>query len=174
MTCDGRREALLQAELAELRGIGSGELAIHLRSCDACRRDADQILAATGHLGKVVRGRRRRGWARAIPIAAAAGLALWLRPAPVPMPTPLPPSTPSVIVAGARPTRSAPAPARDPVAPIPVRASRFVGSAPVVAVAFAPTALVATPLQASAPEPSRKHPTVLPTSDPAVTVLWFE
>ncbi|HTK56626.1 MAG TPA: hypothetical protein VL295_07370, partial [Gemmatimonadales bacterium] len=80
MTCEASRRALLQAELTELRGEGTTQLAVHIRECAACRRDAVRILVATAQLGAVIRRRRGRGWVIAIPLAAAAALVLWLWP----------------------------------------------------------------------------------------------
>ncbi|HEX6590013.1 MAG TPA: hypothetical protein VF039_13495 [Longimicrobiales bacterium] len=73
MNCSSARDALLDAELDELRGRGDTPLAEHVRTCDACRADADRILAATAALGRALdtdvaarssRAERARGGAR--------------------------------------------------------------------------------------------------------------
>lgn len=176
MTCERMREALLQAEVAELRGEGASTVAVHVRECAACRRDAARILAATTQLGGVVRRRRGRRWVIALPLAAAAALVLWLRPFPAPVVAPTSPLAPAAQAAdpGVEVAPTRPLLPRASAARIPVHASRLEASTPTVAVAFTPVAQAATPLEASVPVPSRKHPTVLRTSDPAITVLWFE
>ncbi|HSW30534.1 MAG TPA: hypothetical protein VLH75_13695 [Longimicrobiales bacterium] len=45
-TCPDIRDLLLEATPAELRGEGEGALPAHLRSCEACRRDAALLLRA--------------------------------------------------------------------------------------------------------------------------------
>ena len=102
MTCQAAREAMLDAELEELRGTGSSELAEHLRECAACRARADTIVEGYASLDAGLRGlqpaqpdarvtpigRRRRRYAwLPLPLAAAAVLALLLaRPASEPLP----------------------------------------------------------------------------------------
>ena len=73
MTCSEAREAMLDAEPAELRGDGTSAIAEHVRSCLTCRRAAAAIATDTcvlvrvaHHDVRVRRGRRR---------AAIAGLA---------------------------------------------------------------------------------------------------
>lgn len=183
MTCESIRSALLGAELSELRGEGTGELAAHLRRCATCRGEALRIIAATEALGRFVRRRRRRtAWARVVlPLAAAAGVVFWLTPAGGAGTTTEAPggsaviSPPATIAAGpVRPT-TAVGPARGGAArTAPIAPERFAGMAPVAAVAVVATPLPAATLQASAPEPARKRPRVLPTSDPAITLLWLE
>jgi hypothetical protein len=46
MTCDRAREAILEADPSDLRGEGDGNLSLHLRECEACRRRAQAVLAA--------------------------------------------------------------------------------------------------------------------------------
>jgi anti-sigma factor RsiW len=92
ITCDAARELLLEAEPAELRGVGGGELAAHLRSCAACAARARYILeqqevlarALDGLQSTVVADRRLAGararpvrpvyrrWEILLPLAAAA------------------------------------------------------------------------------------------------------
>lgn len=87
MNCTEARAALLEADLAELRGTGDTALALHLRGCAACRTAADRVarvedamaqrLAALAPRREVVRApaplhRRRRPWRWAVPLAAAA------------------------------------------------------------------------------------------------------
>jgi hypothetical protein len=166
MTCEMMREALLQAELPELRREGDGPVAVHLRGCASCRRDADRILAATSQLGKVVRERRRRPWVVVVPIAAAAALALLLLPrtkAPgVPILDTLRPVPPAGVVA------AAPAPGPGPLRrTAPGHRFEPVALSPV---AFEPTSILPSPRE----DEERKRPRVLPTSDPSITVLWFD
>jgi predicted anti-sigma-YlaC factor YlaD len=102
MTCQTAREAMLDAELDELRGTGSSELAEHLRGCAACRARAGAIVEGYASLDAGLRalrpahagarvtpiGRRRSRYAwLPLPLAAAAVLALLLaRPASEPLP----------------------------------------------------------------------------------------
>lgn len=182
MTCDEMREALLSADLAELRGTGAGEVVEHLRQCDTCRADAARILAATAQLGAALAGRRLRRIRRvAAPLALAAGVALFvlLRPraavvAPVaatrPVPQVEPANRPRPPV---RPAGPAPrvAVARTLIASPPAEAVPVTAVAYAAPQAFAPEALHPTPSGASAPP---RHPTLLHTADPKIAVLWFE
>ena len=102
MTCQAARDAMLGAELEELRGIGSSELVEHLRGCATCRARAAVIVDGYASLdaglhgleparaGAAVTpiGRRRRKYAwLPLPLAAAAVVALLLaRPASEPLP----------------------------------------------------------------------------------------
>lgn len=102
MTCQAAREAMLDADLEELRGIGSSELVEHLRECAACRARAGAIIDGYVSLEAGLRalrpaqagarvtpiGRRRSRYAwLPLPLAAAAVLALLLaRPASEPLP----------------------------------------------------------------------------------------
>ena len=182
MTCERTREALLTADLDELRGAGTGEVVEHLRQCDACRADAARILAATAQLGAALAGRdRRRGWQVVAPLALAAGIALFilLRPRaavvtpvaatkPVQQVEPAERPTPATRPAGHAPRVAV---ARTLIAP------RATEAVPVTAVAYAvpqpfvPEPLHATPAGAPA---ARRHPTLLRTADPRIAVLWFE
>lgn len=45
LDCREAEALLLEADRADLRGEGDGLLAVHVRSCDACRRTAGRILA---------------------------------------------------------------------------------------------------------------------------------
>jgi len=49
-TCEGYREALLEAEPDDLRGIGQTEVARHVRTCPACARAGEIILETTASL----------------------------------------------------------------------------------------------------------------------------
>ena len=107
-TCHEVRDWLLEAEPAELRGQGEGELAAHVRGCSTCAALAARILADEAALATAVsamvakvaldvepsrtrhqaerrrRTRRRVVWGVAAPLAAAAigALALFPRVAP--------------------------------------------------------------------------------------------
>jgi hypothetical protein len=94
MNCDEARRALLEADPAELRGTGTGALALHLRDCASCRADAERILEGTAALNTAIGQaaaarpapgvpalRRRARAARTrllVPLAAAAALAVLL------------------------------------------------------------------------------------------------
>jgi anti-sigma factor RsiW len=49
-TCDRYREALLEAEPDDLRGLGPTEVARHIRACPACARAGEIILETTASL----------------------------------------------------------------------------------------------------------------------------
>jgi hypothetical protein len=49
-TCDRYREALLEAEPDDLRGLGQTEVARHIRACPACARAGGIILDTTASL----------------------------------------------------------------------------------------------------------------------------
>ncbi len=49
-SCPDRLEALLEAEPAELRGIGENEVARHVRDCTGCAQEAERILQRTAEL----------------------------------------------------------------------------------------------------------------------------
>ena len=55
-TCDRYREALLEAEPDDLRGIGQTEVARHVRGCPACARAGTIILEATESLNAFLSG----------------------------------------------------------------------------------------------------------------------
>jgi hypothetical protein len=95
MNCDAARERLFEADLAELEGQGEGELALHLRACDRCRRQAQVILgqyaALQGALERqtprlnpmdprwrrpLPRARSWQRWPVLVPVALAASLAI--------------------------------------------------------------------------------------------------
>lgn len=174
MTCDAMREALLVADLDELRGGGEGEVAVHVRGCAECRRDAERILAATASLGGAVRIRRwRRSSVILVPVAAAAGLAffLWARRGPD-----APAIQPPVVAQAPVVPPSAPlAPAVRPVTHHALR--RLAGPKAFQPVPIAPVALTSTPILPGSPAQAteaRKQPRLLPTSDPSITVLWLD
>lgn len=59
MICADARNAMLTADLDELRGE-RGELASHLASCDDCARIASRLVRDTRRVGAAVAGRARR------------------------------------------------------------------------------------------------------------------
>lgn len=78
MNCVEAREAMLVAELDELRGRGDAPVAAHVAACVACRAAASKVIAQSGRLARLVdaRSRRRRSTRRvaivsSLPIAAA-------------------------------------------------------------------------------------------------------
>lgn len=93
MNCETAREHMLQADLADLRGEGAGELAQHLRACQTCGERARRILEQTTALAatleraapRTAAATIRRGgaawkaprrWAVAVPLALAASVAV--------------------------------------------------------------------------------------------------
>lgn len=56
MNCTEAYDAILEAELEELRGQGEGDLARHLRECAACRATARRVLEALGALDLALEG----------------------------------------------------------------------------------------------------------------------
>jgi hypothetical protein len=81
MRCSDAREAMLTADREELRAVGDGALATHLRACSACSVVAGRIDAATTSLAGIVAARgagpahrwspARLAGIAALPIAAA-------------------------------------------------------------------------------------------------------
>ncbi|HXV87294.1 MAG TPA: hypothetical protein VD793_11365, partial [Gemmatimonadales bacterium] len=57
MNCAQARPAMLEADLPELQG-GSTPLALHLRDCETCRRQARAIIAAEHALGRALAEQR--------------------------------------------------------------------------------------------------------------------
>jgi len=77
MTCADARNAMLTADLDELRGE-RGELASHLATCDDCARIASQLVSDTRSVGAAVAVRARRrahlrnlAFFASLPLAAA-------------------------------------------------------------------------------------------------------
>jgi hypothetical protein len=118
VNCGDALAPLLEAELAELRGEGTSQLAAHVRACPRCRGRAERILAGQAGLDRALARRsgygatvprRRPAW-RALgplaPLALAAGIAAvaLLRPRPDLTRAPSGPVVPrpDVLVAGAR------------------------------------------------------------------------
>lgn len=195
MNCDECRDLMLEAEPATLTGRGEGGLAEHLRSCLTCRRIAASIVADTRVLASVVEPRRPR-WRRPVAVAglAAAGLFLAIG---VRERQHAPSQTAAAVVQ--RASRGAPAvrstdtssrlaaapsePAASTPAPAPVRPPRA-PRRPIRAVAYQPTAFVATPIrvtaEASDPAPmvsvrplAGRRAAVFRTPSPGVTIVWL-
>jgi hypothetical protein len=86
MNCTEAREALLVADLNELRGETGTPLARHVGTCPECRRMASLIANGTAHLSSAVayRHRRRARLSRRsavlwfVPVAAAVAFAVSL------------------------------------------------------------------------------------------------
>jgi hypothetical protein len=85
MNCTEAREALLVADLAELRGKAETPLGAHIGACPNCRRAASVIALGTAGLGSSIVRRRSRGSRRSrrvvtllVPLAAAMVLAVVL------------------------------------------------------------------------------------------------
>ena len=75
MICADARNAMLTADLDELRGE-RGELASHLRSCDDCARVASRLVSDTRCVGVAVAMRaRRRAHLRKLAVFASLPLA---------------------------------------------------------------------------------------------------
>lgn len=117
MACRAVRDALLEADLAELRGERESDVSRHLAGCADCRAAATRILQAEGALlheprrpieavlaaARAEAGRRamrRRAWRRLTPLAAAAGLGalLWVARREPPLPAPAPDTRPTPTV----------------------------------------------------------------------------
>lgn len=195
MNCDHCQDMMLEADLGMLTGRGEGELAEHLRSCLKCRRMAAAIVRDTRMLAGVVEPRRPawRGPAVVAGLAAAAVLlAIGLQErqhAP----------TQNAAAPVQRASRGAPAvrstdtssrlaaapsePATSTPAPAPVRSPRA-PRRPIRAVAYQPTAFVATPIrvtaEASDPAPmvsvrplAGRRAAVFRTPSPGVTIVWL-
>jgi anti-sigma factor RsiW len=124
MTCTDARNALLEADLAELRAGTATSLSAHLAACGDCRRLAERIVATTGALGRErMRGPRRAGeeaataaeeeadrirrtrrrWLAAVPALAAAGIAVMLLARGTPRPTSAPSAAAAAPAAPAAP-----------------------------------------------------------------------
>lgn len=197
MTCSEAQEAMLDVELADLRGDGTSAISEHLRTCLPCRRAAAAIVADTNVLAQVAQHERRvRSTGRRTAIAglAAAGIVVafavraigpWeSRPALV---RPLAPPVPhAAAIRSADPpdsaTRSSVASGIERVAPrhVHVPASR------IRAVAIQPAAFVAVPIQAAEPAVAEDETPVVSVSphggrraavfriaDSNVTVVWL-
>jgi anti-sigma factor RsiW len=121
MRCSDCRHLLMEADPAELRGIGHSDLAAHLRTCETCRRAARQLLdgeqllraalldlrphgsaAVAAQAAIRASGRRRRRLFVVVPLMTAAGIAalllLLLRPGEFTPGTPRPLAGPPPIV----------------------------------------------------------------------------
>ena len=72
MTCAEARQAMLVADMAELRAGGSSDLSIHLGDCARCAALARALAGDLGHLSSRLarRARRRAMTLAALPIAA--------------------------------------------------------------------------------------------------------
>ena len=80
MNCEHAADALLEADLAELRGAGDAPLAAHLRTCERCRTLAGRILDAETALAETLaaeRPKRPAHEAAAAAIAAASASRTW-------------------------------------------------------------------------------------------------
>lgn len=73
--CTAARERMLEADPLELEGIGDGDLATHVRSCDACRAAAHRIRAAERALGAALDAVQPRRSADEVASAALAAAA---------------------------------------------------------------------------------------------------
>jgi hypothetical protein len=91
MNCTTAREEMLIADLADLRGEGSSELAAHLRTCTECRAVAATLVRSQGVMNEGLAALKPRAPAKVgvirkpiawrwapLPLAAAAVLALLL------------------------------------------------------------------------------------------------
>ena len=97
MNCAECRERLVEADRADLEGIGDSPLAAHLTDCTGCRAIADRLLEEETRLREAldalqpvrsaeeavrraarIARRRRRRWLGLVPAAAAAGIAALL------------------------------------------------------------------------------------------------
>jgi hypothetical protein len=92
MQCSTAQNLMLEADIGELRGEGTSELAHHIAGCSGCRNHAQRIIRGYGDLeqglGTFAQKRRRNlrhAWIP-VPLAAAAVLAFLMmnREAPLP------------------------------------------------------------------------------------------
>jgi hypothetical protein len=97
MTCESIRDAMLEAELDELRGHGDSTIAGHLRECLTCRRIGAELVLETDRLARSVIPRPtatpRAGRRHAVRFAGAAAfvgvaatVTIFLRRGPEPLP----------------------------------------------------------------------------------------
>lgn len=185
--CDHVRDLLLEAERAELRGVGTTSVAEHVRACPHCALVADRILAETDRLAAYLD-------VHAAPptsdILRRAGIPGGVGAVPVPEAREVPgirevPEAPDV--ADVPEAREVP---RAPGAPSRRAARRRWVWAPVAAAAAAVAVLFLTrasrrPLPNPLPTLVAVQPTplvepttrgtvaVFRTDDPDITVLWF-
>lgn len=111
MDCTLARDAMLEAELEELRGSGDTALADHLRACPPCRATAERILAGYAALDASLAAERPRPrlprslrWLEiAVPLAAAAALVLLVAQPRGTSPAPTAPSAASAVPAAPAP-----------------------------------------------------------------------
>ena len=89
--CERVRDAMLEVDLDELRGVGESDVAQHVRGCESCAAYAQKILRSYGQMDAALAGmstqtpaatvipiqsRRRRARWLPLPLAAAAVIAL--------------------------------------------------------------------------------------------------
>jgi hypothetical protein len=158
MKCSQAVETMLDADSADLSPEGSSALALHLRSCAKCARVAATMRADVHVLAAVmpaapVGTRTRWGLVPGVALASAAAVLLFvvMRERPVPaVRTQQHDATPVVV-------------ARPPV-PLGVHADRR---------RRAPTTRASAPAFDGVSVSSNGSVTVLRTSNPKITVIWF-
>jgi len=171
MTCESIRDAMLEAELDELRGRGDSAIAVHLRECLTCRRVGADLVLDTQRLALTVRARSvttvpRRRHSHAVRFVAAGALvgaaATWMiivrrGPEPPPARTSPPAATLPPVIATPREVL--------PNAPAPVHpTTRRLVSRPTIRRAPAEFAIRPTPFvaQRTVPVPAEKPVAVTP------------
>lgn len=190
MKCSQALETMLDADAADLGPEGPSALALHLRSCAKCARVAAMLRADVHALAAVMPSvpvGTRTHWARwpGVALASAAAVLLFvvMRERPVPTVRTQPADATPVVVA--RPTETV-------KAPIPTRTARTTMSVRRVA-----SSLYAMPDAEPLEVPADLHErastvpafesaldgvsatsngsvTVLKTSNPKITVIWFK
>ena len=189
MTCSQALETMLDAEPADLFPEGPSLLAAHLRSCAKCARVAATMRADVGALAAVmpaaVEG-TRTSWVLgpAVTLVAAAAVLLFVMTRGTPVPTVRSPSANAIPLAVARPTEPLPGAAqvRTARATLPVRrmaTARYAMSDPLSLSALSDLRERTSTVPASEREfagvsvASNGGVIVLKTSNPKITVIWF-
>ena len=190
MNCASVLESLLDAELSEIAGEGNSALAEHLRSCERCRRVAEQLLADTRLLATALpaavtssRVSRRTRYAVLAPVGVVAAflvVTVFRSPpqadAPVITAQVVPETaavssvptlnrTPAVRRTQPRITASAMRAFPRPVAVAPVRMETFMRSSTTIPGSMASAVSVDPPAGVRA--------AVLHTSNPKLVVVWL-
>jgi hypothetical protein len=153
--CENVRRLILEAEPDELRGIGPGAVATHVRGCTSCARLAGRILDETAALDEYLAAE-----------ADASAVERVLRRAGIPI------------------ARTAPTPARPRRAWVRPSAWVALAAAASVTVLLVARGRIPTPtsrpvaLAVAAPPPlvqssSDRTVAVMQTDNPDITVLWF-
>lgn len=190
MNCASVLESLLDAELSEIAGEGNSALAEHLRSCERCRRLAEQLLVDTRLLATAIpaavmspRLSRRTRYAVLAPagvIAALLVVTMSRSARQADAPATIAQVVPETAVVSSVPSLSRTPVVRStqprvtastlrafprPVAVAPVRMESSMGSSTTIPVSMSSTVSVDPPAGVRA--------AVLHTSNPKLVVVWL-